>query len=402
MKILLVNSWYAPNSVGGADISTRKLANELSKRNLDIEVLTCDKHDFDDYVDEILVHRRKFENIDSWCNYHSLKGLKKILYKSLDYYNFRNKKTITKLLNEIKPDIIHTNNVNGISPIIWRVSKKLNIPVIHTCRDYHLLCHKTTLVNRNGQTCNNPTILCKIYRFFYRISSKNVNVCTAPSQYTLNQFINLEYFQNARNAVIFNAIDYKLELVKGLLEKRTSRTRNSFKIIFLGALEKHKGIDVLLEAFKEIKNDDLVLYIAGKGSFEKEIVNASKKDNRIKYLGFLDKNDLQMYLEDSDVLVCPSNWQEPFGRVIIDAYKVAMPVIVSDIGGLSEIVNSDTGIKIQPGSVLELRNAIIILFNDRNLYKNLCIGASQYIVQFSIERQADLFCEQYLEMIGRN
>ena len=64
----------------------------------------------------------------------------------------------------------------------------------------------------------------------------------------------------------------------------------------------------------------------------------TKKDNRIEFVGFLNEQQVSQLLQSADVLLCPSLWEEPFGRVVLDAYKNAMPVICSNMGALPELV----------------------------------------------------------------
>lgn len=385
MKVLLVNSRYAPYSTGGADISTRKLAVELVNQNHIVEILSCGDTDTDDTVDGITVHRRKFHNIDSWFNYPKLSGIKKIVYKTLDYYNLFNIGELKKILRDISPDVIHTNNTNGISPVIWHVSKQMKIPVIHTCRDYFLLCHKTTMV-KNGTVCESPSILCELYRLLYKHISNNVDCVTAPSRYTLNCFTNEGYFSKCQAEVVYNAIDLNDDETKNQLEERKKRVNTQFKFLYLGAVERHKGVDILVKAFKSIENDNVELYIAGNGSMAKEI--EKEADERIHYLGFLGQEEMRKALRECDVLVCPSNWPEPFGRVIIDAYRYAMPVISSDIGGLSEIVSFDTGYQVKPGNIESLKGAMTQMCEDREIYLEMCDNAARYIKRFSVTNQA--------------
>lgn len=400
MKILLVNSRYAPYSVGGADISTRKLAVELARQGQNVEILTCNDVDQDDCVDDILIHRRRFNNIDSWFNYTALNPIRKTIYKALDYYNPFNRNELKKLLLEIAPDIIHTNNINGISPVIWSTAKKLGIPIVHTCRDYFLLCHKTTLVKGNGKPCNKLHFLCKIYRCFYRKISKNVSTVTSPSKYTSSCFVKDGYFKTSNEVVIYNAIDFDINETNDILEKRKRKTKSKIRFIYLGALESHKGVDLLMDAFKQIENPNIELLLAGKGSLEETIVCCTHEDNRIQYLGFLKEKELNEYLEKSDVLICPSNWPEPFGRVILDAYKHAMPVIATKIGGIAEIVNSNTGIQITAGSAEAIRKAIEIMASlEQRAYIDLCTGARDFLCQFSVKHQAEQFVCEYQKLI---
>ena len=76
MKVLLVNSRYAPYSTGGADISTRKLAVALVKRGNSVDVLTCNDIDTTDRLNEVIVHRKRLHNV---CTYFDLKEKNKFI-----------------------------------------------------------------------------------------------------------------------------------------------------------------------------------------------------------------------------------------------------------------------------------------------------------------------------------
>lgn len=391
MKILLVNSRYAPFSVGGADVSTRKLAIELKKRGNIVDVLTCNNDDVDDYYDDIPIHRRKFKNIDSWYNYHNLRGIRKFIFKFLDVYNFSNKSGIKEILLDIKPDVVHTNNINGITPVIWTVCNELRIPVVHTCRDYFLMCEKTTLVRKNNIVCVNPRLICKIYRAINKLLCKKVDLVTAPSKYTLNCFLDAGFFKKSKSRCVYNAIDVDLTRTLELLNERKNRQINIFRFIYLGALEKHKGVDLILDAIRSNGNKSFSIAFAGRGSLEKNIKSLAQIDNRVEYLGFIEKDILDSEMKKSNALLCPSNWPEPFGRVVIDAYKYAMPVIATNLGGLDEIVNEKTGIKIEAGSSTAINDAIDKMINDQERYIDMCANAAFYLEEFLIGKQAETF-----------
>ncbi len=400
MKVLLVNSRYAPYSTGGADISTRKLAEALAKRGNYVDVLTCNDIDTTDRLNEVIVHRKKFHNV---CTYFDLKKKNKFIkyiYKFIDIYNLFNYRDIKEIVNSINPDVIHTNNINGISPIIWRIARKAQIPVVHTCRDYFLMCPRTTLVKKTKKKCKTPRLICKLWRKCYISNARSINVVTAPSRYTLDVHVANGYFKYAKKITIYNAIDFNIEKTKNILRNRKTKKSNIFKIIYLGAIEQHKGVDFLLEELKSFKMGNIEIYFAGKGSLVKKVKASAESDKRIHYLGFLDENQLDSILCDMDLLICPSLWPEPFGRVIIDAYKYALPVIGSNLGGIPELIR-DTGILISPGNGAELRQAIEIMVFDREKYISFCEATINMLQDFAVETQAVLFENVYAETIKK-
>lgn len=98
-------------------------------------------------------------------------------------------------------------------------------------------------------------------------------------------------------------------------------------------------MDWLLENFMKISGTNIELHIAGSGPLESRVKECALLDNRIIFHGFLSEQQLNSLLEKSDILICPSMWSEPFGRIILDAYKNAMPVITTGFGGMGEIVD---------------------------------------------------------------
>lgn len=82
------------------------------------------------------------------------------------------------------------------------------------------------------------------------------------------------------------------------------------------------------------------LVVCGTGSKVNEVREFSKKDNRLEYKGHLPIENLQEIIAQSDILLVPSVWEEPFGRVIIESYNQGTPVIAANVGGISDIVYS--------------------------------------------------------------
>ena len=145
-------------------------------------------------------------------------------------------------------------------------------------------------------------------------------------------------------------------------------------------MTKFKGPQILLQAVKGL-NCRCRLY--GEGPLKEELQQ------------FIDKNGLdakiyppvpydqvpQLYA-DSDIIVFPSIWPEPFGRISIEAMAAGKPVIGSAVGGIKETIESGKGILVKPGDVGGLNGAIkdLILGENNNLknHQNNILNISKY------------------------
>src|SRR5699024_7385682 len=133
-----------------------------------------------------------------------------------------------------------------------------------------------------------------------------------------------------------------------------------------------------------------------KGEKTQKIEEAAIKDSRIYYAGFLDESQIAELLNRCDVLVCPSLWNEPFGRVILDAYKSGLPVIASRIGALPEIVQEGkTGILVNPGVSDELKNAMNCFLDNNGFLEECKSNLLAKLSEFEIRKQANTFEKIY-------
>ena len=150
MRIMIVNSFYYPEVKGGAEYSVKKLAEKLKKEGHTVLVIASGHYNLVENIDGIDVHRLKLKAI-----YHSYGSVKKNLIKMffhrlLDFYNVFNKKILKNEIKMFCPDIIHTNGLYEITPIIWKIGYDMNIPVVHTIRDFYLACPKTNLLKKKN------------------------------------------------------------------------------------------------------------------------------------------------------------------------------------------------------------------------------------------------------------
>lgn len=126
------------------------------------------------------------------------------------------------------------------------------------------------------------------------------------------------------------------------------------QLLFVGRLEKVKGVDVLIKA---LKNIDAHLTIVGEGTLKDELVRLAVElgiNDRIKWLGRMENTDVLQVMSKAQVLVLPS-LEEPYGVVLIEALSQGCRVVASYVGGVPEIITSeDRGLLCEPCDVKSL------------------------------------------------
>lgn len=155
-------------------------------------------------------------------------------------------------------------------------------------------------------------------------------------------------------------------------KKPTLNLGDKLRVIFVGVLEKYKGVNFLISA---VKNCNVELNIIGDGS-ERDTLQEMSKEGNISFHGFKDQYDVKELISYSDILVLPSvpidGYLEQFGRVLIEAMACGLCVMGSNIGGIPNVIG-DSGFLFEHSNAEEISKLITKLDQDRNelfAYKN--------------------------------
>jgi len=354
MKILFINTLYSPNFVGGAERSVQLLAESLVEKGHQAVVLTTvplskTKVDF---LNKVKVYYIGIKNL--YWQYEQQKppkymALLKPIWHAIDISNPWMAKEIGEIIDTEKPDLVHTNNLAGFSVLVWQTLNKRQIPIIHTLRDYYLICPRKYIMFRNYKNCETPCCDCKSYSFFKRQMSNYVNAVIGISQFILNHHVNLNYFTNVPvQKVIYNSYQ------PGMISKEKS---SRLRLGYLGRIDKSKGFDTLLKSLETISSQNWELQVGGEISDEQIAYFRGRYPlPHVNYLGYVKP---EVFFSKVDVLVVPSLWQEPLGRIVIEAYGYGVPVIGSNRGGITEIIDSGkTGFIFEPSEIDSLARNI--------------------------------------------
>ena len=152
-------------------------------------------------------------------------------------------------------------------------------------------------------------------------------------------------------------------------------------MLFVGNIIRRKNVESLLEA-KKIANSDYYLVIVGDGPLFKKL-NKKVEDENIRDVIFTgSRNDVENIIPSCDVLVLPS-FSESFGLVLIEALACGKPVIGSNVGGITEIINENVGLLVNPNKVSSIASAIDKVINDEEYRIALSLNARSRAKVFS-------------------
>lgn len=157
-------------------------------------------------------------------------------------------------------------------------------------------------------------------------------------------------------------------------------------ITFAGRFDPEKGVDTLLNAFAALKarRPKVRLAIAGRGVLQETIQEHLRKlgfDAEVTHCGYLEGEVLRTFYEASDLHVCPSHY-EPFGLVALEAMAVGAPVIVSDTGGLRDIISSaKVGRRSPPGDPQALCDILVELVDSERLRRQLGEAGRKHVLR---------------------
>ena len=367
MKIALVCPASLPaTQFGGIVFLAVDLAQEISEMGHNVTIYTTDL-DFSNGPNKFnkkLPRIEKFEKflINRTHVWFSLK---------LFFVNT----SMSKEIENDKPDIIHTIGLRSFQSIIaWRVSKKLNIPLV---------------VSDQGGLTTHPFLaesgfflktLYKIQDFFIKKIINDASVISVANEYEQKIFSSLN--KKSRIEIIRNGVN-----LKKLVSKHNFKEKyqiNSNFILFVGRFSKSKGIETLINAFSIVKNEqkdsDIRLVIMGVDfGYQSEMEKLIKKLNlseEIKVIKNPPRDDVISAYGESEFLVLPSQW-ELSPLVPLESFAFKKPVISTNSHGIPYTVqNNKNGILVEPENSLELSNAIVKLLNDSELREKL--GQSGY------------------------
>ncbi|MBI4587666.1 MAG: glycosyltransferase [Candidatus Rokubacteria bacterium] len=296
-------------------------------------------------------------------------------------------RSVRRILEIERPDVVHTHNVTGFSPAIWKEVKRHGVPLVHTLHDHQLSCFRTALYRR-GRACTSRCFDCRVVARSKKPLSAAVDAVIGVSHSVLDHHDHLGFFPRARRRrVIPNASP-----VPPCAERR--RASDALRVGYLGQLHPGKGIELLLCATEGLTQGRWEVKVGGRGA--EDYVRTLRERFEcpsVRFLGFVRPDD---FFREVDVLVVPSIWTEAAPMVIREAYARGVPVVGSNRGGVPELVEEgETGVVFDPDRPETLRRALERLMGDRSLLARMgeraVARAAEAVPAVVARRHVDLY-----------
>ena len=187
-----------------------------------------------------------------------------------------------------------------------------------------------------------------------------------PSKYIFNIYYD---WLNLKGS--FNILPIGTDVVRYTADKKKS---SKFRFAYVGALAPHKGVHILINAFRKMKNMNVSLSIWGTGDikYSRLLRKLANSDSRISFCDVVAHSEINRAFQNIDVLIAPSVWQETFGMNIREAFASGTVVIASDIGAYSEAIrHGEDGFLFTPGDEKDLLDCMNRLAGNRDLMKSM-------------------------------
>lgn len=164
------------------------------------------------------------------------------------------------------------------------------------------------------------------------------------------------------------------------------------KVLYIGRLDRQKGVDILFEAVKDLQ-ERVSVTVVGDAVIAAD--GPKETPGNVKLFGWANRSQVESYLDLADVVVVPSRW-EGFGLVALEAMRASRPVVATRVGGLQEIViDGVTGILVEPANVAQLRDALRTADREA-LHEMGRRGRERFLETYLVERAMDRLHQTYI------
>ncbi len=387
MKILQVHNFY--QKAGGEDTVFR----------VEKELLLQKGHT----VDELLFDNKEINE----------GALSKITTGLGSLYSFKSYRLIKDKIREFNPDVIHVHNFFPLaSPSIFYAASHAQVPIVMTLHNFRLICPTGLLFHDNEiyeKSVHKIIPWDAIRKGVYR----NSKIQTAAVAFTtgLHKFLGTWKGHVDRFICLTDFAKQKfMDSSLGLKEEKIavkpnfmddlgvgSENREDY-LINIGRLSPEKGTSVLLELAQKSKYR---IKVIGDGPLRPEVEKVQAEHPHLEYLGYRDKAFITEQLQNARGLVFPSLCYEGMPMTILEAFSTATPVVASQLGGPSTMIeNGVNGLFFPPGDVTTLIQQLDKLYTDQDLHKSIQKEARKsYETYYTQDMNYEMLKKIYEEVI---
>jgi glycosyltransferase involved in cell wall biosynthesis len=341
MRIAVVSSLFAPFGIGGAEQVAAHVAAGLHRDGHQIDVIsTGRRRDLRgaDYVVDSWNGIRVWR-IAPWNLYWRFDRetdhpgrLARAAWHAVDLWNPTVVRPLSKILEQVQPDVVNTHNIDGFSPLVWQVARKYS-PVVHTLHDFHLICPRAIMQRRSGTSCPKLCRGCSVYASYHQLYQRFVDGMISPTQIVADLHQSTGWtgpkFFVIRNAVDLSEISLPAESPAGPLQ-----------VVFMSRLVAEKGCETLIRAIQMFRGREDVIHfhIAGEGPYAGRLAQLAAEPH-LTWHGYVKGEQKSALLSGADIFLQLSESRENAPLSVLEAKSFGNYVIATRMGGLPELID---------------------------------------------------------------
>lgn len=368
MRILLINNLYGARAKGGAERVVESEANFLAALGHVVAVLSVGPKPSSTVRggvcrpegpggEAVVTQVNHLEivppNIYLYGDGREHGALAKLWWHLRDIFNTASAEQVGAVVRAFSPDVVHTHNLMGFGFLVPRALRRLGVRHVHTVHDVQLVdpsgqiisCPERSEAESKGRPSTAVAasargrtsvaiLLMLLARFLHArllaVVFGSPETVVFPSEFMRRFHERRGFFRKSRRVVVPNAAP-----VPSVAE-RTAPEPKVF--LFVGQLEPHKGVALLLDAWREAKMPNVVLELVGDGSMRNVVEQAAARDAFIVYSGKQSGAALDAAYARASFVVVPSLVIENSPTVILEAFAAGTPAVAARQGGIPELV----------------------------------------------------------------
>ena len=330
MKILVVHNRYRPDAPSGENAVVDQEASALTSRGHDV-----------------VVFQRHSEEISAWS------PLKRATIPVRLLWSEESRRAITGMLEHFAPDVVHVHNTFPlVTPSVLYACREASVPVVATLHNYKLGCPSGTFF-RNGHVCHDclhGSSLPAVAHGCYRGSA------AATTPIVLSSWLHATPWRTMISAYIFISGAQRDLLAPVGLPADRSFVKHNFvpappslpevttecQVAFVGRLSETKGAPFLMRAWDTFRarhsRSPLRLVVVGGGEMSAAVAHWATRHPSVTLAGHLSRPEVSRILAKSRAVVVPSQWEEAFGMVAVEAMAAGTAPVASAHGAFPELV----------------------------------------------------------------
>ena len=297
---------------------------------------------------------------------------------------------IKAVLDEENFDIIHLHEplMPMLCTTVLRLSQTATIGTFHACH--------SSFLGRPAYNFAKPLGKWILRRWFRKLDGK-IAVSKPAMEFARGHFPG--YYNIIPNGVDLDHFSPDASPIDQFCDGKVN-------ILFVGRLEKRKGLNYLVEAFEQVKQEipNSRLIIVGPGTrlrrkYEKQVMRSGLKD--VVFTGFVSYDELPRYYKTADVFCAPATGRESFGIILLEAMAVGKPIVASNIEGYASVVTHGVdGLLVPPEDKERLAQTLISLLTDQSLRQEMGAKGRVKALEYSWEHIAQNVLDYYVMVLG--